>query len=269
MDFFCELTCFYFDSLLDDDKPYIPVSASRSSTGQQQNSLQKGTLETVAHPPPIIASTSSRPLAFNPSQSSLFSANADVDECNESDGNVTDDEYVPSPALGPRKRRRDSCSSSRRRVRVPSEHLSSEHLSSNDDEYRPVKKLRLPPPPRNRQTTSPVAIELAAELPKSNFICPECGWKQMNQRIPDFKRHLRTHTRPSNQDKSKGWWCKGVRLEEAAACGLPKTAEGYLFSGVWRVGGCQRTFARRDALKRHLDNSNVPCIGRTSEGNKN
>lgn len=158
------------------------------------------------------------------------------------------------------KRRRTSSISPKRQTSIPA-------AFSADCDYRPVKKARVAPLSRNRQAASPAAIQLAAGLSKSNFVCPECGWRQSNERMPDFKRHLQTHTRPDNHDTTKGWWCKGVRQEEGPAHGIPRTAEAYIFGGVWRVGGCQRTFARRDALKRHLDNVNVACIGRPCQAN--
>ena len=32
----------------------------------------------------------------------------------------------------------------------------------------------------------------------------------------------------------------------------------YVFGGQLMIGGCMRTFTRRDALKRHVDNPNIP-----------
>ena len=218
------------------------------------------TLEMAAYPPPVVALTSSRSLTSNPSHSSLFSADAEHEPVDEFDGDATDEEYVPSPALLPRQRQRASPTSHKRKPNAP----DGQRTFPNDPSRRPTKRPRAAPSSRNKQTNSPATIELAADQANADLICPECGWKQFNQRLPDFKRHLRTHTRPSEQDQSTGWWCKGVRLDEAAKYNVPSTAEAYLFLDVWRVGGCQRTFARRDALKRHLDNPNVACLGRPS-----
>lgn len=212
---------------------------------------------TLPHPAPIIAkASSSTHLVANPSHNSIFSAADENDADAESDGNATDDddEYTPSPRLNARKRPR---SSSRESYRAPS-------LTSTSSRN---KRQRLPPPSRNTQAASPAAIARAVseQSPTSlNFTCPECGWKQTNERMPDFKRHLRTHTRPSDQDQQRGWWCKGVLLSDVQA-GYHRVPEGsvaFEFQGQWRIGGCVRTFSRRDALKRHLDNCNVRCLGK-------
>ncbi|KAE9405643.1 hypothetical protein BT96DRAFT_811876, partial [Gymnopus androsaceus JB14] len=81
--------------------------------------------------------------------------------------------------------------------------------------------------------------------------CPVCKWEQVNKRLPDFQRHLKTHARADKEDRTMGWWCKGI----------PEGAEEYLFHDHMRVGGCCQTFSRRDALKRHTSNMNVPCTG--------
>ncbi|KAJ3747108.1 hypothetical protein DFH05DRAFT_1391617, partial [Lentinula detonsa] len=108
--------------------------------------------------------------------------------------------------------------------------------------------------------------------------CPACGWEQSNKRMPDYQRHLKTHLRPDKQDKTRGWWCKGVRIEDKdefnARCkenGLKRIeddAEPYWFYDHMRVGGCCQTFSRRDALKRHVANHNVRCGGVIAEGLK-
>ena len=52
---------------------------------------------------------------------------------------------------------------------------------------------------------------------------------------------------------------KGIRLgmtdEERIEAGA------YDFRGRLMIGGCMKTFARRDALKRHVDNPNFSCVG--------
>ncbi|KAJ7245042.1 hypothetical protein B0H12DRAFT_1003300, partial [Mycena haematopus] len=91
--------------------------------------------------------------------------------------------------------------------------------------------------------------------------CRVCGWVQKNKRLPDFKRHVKTHQRAFDEDAEKGWRCKGVLTSEAADWALGPDAPTYTFLGQERVGGCMKTFSRRDALKRHLDNHNVDCVG--------
>ena len=104
----------------------------------------------------------------------------------------------------------------------------------------------------------------------SKFRCPVvgCDYVQKNRRVPDLKRHTVTHDRWLEPDK---WICCGVAIDNAHLYGiamekgmneeeLAKTG-AYMFRGKLMVGGCLKTFARRDALKRHVDNSNISCIG--------
>ncbi|KAF8887168.1 hypothetical protein BD779DRAFT_1722687, partial [Infundibulicybe gibba] len=159
----------------------------------------------------------------------------------------------------PRKRRRTSPAYHTKRS--PSTGVSSAELS-------PTKRIRLPAVSRNKQAADSSIIDAAssgAGSGRCNFICPACGWKQSNQRMPDFKRHLRTHTRPSDEEKERGWWCKGVLYDHAATYNIPQDSQPYLFLGQLRIGGCVRSFSRRDALKRHLDNENVTCVGKPCE----
>lgn len=257
-----------------EDAPFVPTAYRSPVDRGPKTARARKTLrsprtvpafpQTVGHPPPIIA-VGSFSVRQNASLSSIFSApESDRDADGESDGNATDDEYIPSPQLNPRKRRRSLSPS-----RTSNDTFSSSHASSSalNDQGRVKKRARLPPPSRNRQAVSPALLNRVDREPASefNFTCPECGWKQTNERMPDFKRHLRTHTRPSKENQEKGWWCKGVLVKNAAQHHIPQDAEFYLFLGQRRTGGCMRTFSRRDALKRHLDNGNVTCIGRPCE----
>ncbi|KAI0322409.1 hypothetical protein OF83DRAFT_1049320 [Amylostereum chailletii] len=89
---------------------------------------------------------------------------------------------------------------------------------------------------------------------RRSFKCPVCHFTQNNRRLPDLDRHIRTHYRDElNQPK-----CKGVPLARAAEFGLdPADAK----PGATHIGGCWMTFARLDALKRHLHNPNTNCVG--------
>lgn len=124
---------------------------------------------------------------------------------------------------------------------------------------------------RNAPSRNPQCEDAAAFVDKDcGFQCPAsgCGYKQGNRRSPEFKRHLITHGRWMNPGK---WTCCGVGIGSAHLYGLDVrqevTAEerfragAYIFKGQWMIGGCMTTFSRRDALKRHIDNRNIPCVG--------
>ncbi|KAI0718721.1 hypothetical protein C8T65DRAFT_827400 [Cerioporus squamosus] len=98
-------------------------------------------------------------------------------------------------------------------------------------------------------------------VPRSKWQCPYCPYFQHNRRSPDMKRHLATHTRPADKVQ---WVCCGVPLLDAAAHGVPeKLIQGELFEfeGVLMVGGCRKTFSRRDAYGRHLGREKGRCFG--------
>ncbi|KAG7088290.1 hypothetical protein E1B28_012302 [Marasmius oreades] len=182
----------------------------------------------------------------------------DDDEDKDDDRDPTDDEYCPSPPLPARKKTRASGHARRaasRGKRAPRSTSS--------------KPTRVMPQSRNSQSTSPAFLKVVNKkrVRSCDFICPECGFEQENKRMPDYQRHLRTHARPSDEDQSRGWWCKGVPVEERYNYAIPAEAKTYYFQDRQRIGGCRLTFSRRDALKRHLDNPNVSCVGSPSLAN--
>ncbi|KAJ7816134.1 hypothetical protein B0H14DRAFT_1397134 [Mycena olivaceomarginata] len=189
-----------------------------------------------------------RPRRRKSVHSSASGEDSDHDGC-ESSGEASDDEYVP-PTLNSRKRTRRSAAS-------PTASPSSSSTAPN----HPNKRARMAPPSRNKH-----AEIQSVESPDddNDLVCHVCSWVQKNGRLPDFKRHLKTHQRAFEKDAQTGWWCKGVLLSEAADYGLYADAPTYKFLGEERVGGCMKTFSRADALKRHLDNTNVSCVGRPS-----
>ncbi|CAA7261417.1 unnamed protein product [Cyclocybe aegerita] len=130
---------------------------------------------------------------------------------------------------------------------------------------RAPKRPRMSPPSRNTQSTGDISSQIKDvvrnnAIEKTNFQCPECSWKQTNRRLPDFKRHLKTHIRPSANNHDQGFWCRGVPLDQSAGFLIPPDAKPYTFKGEKWIGGCMRSFSRGDALKRHLDNPNMACI---------
>lgn len=79
-------------------------------------------------------------------------------------------------------------------------------------------------------TTSSLAHGLPTPIssPENPWKCPHCPWIQHTQRLPDFLRHQRSHF------VSQSDW----------PCPNPK---------------CGKGFARKDSLKRHLDNRSTGC----------
>lgn len=70
-----------------------------------------------------------------------------------------------------------------------------------------------------------------------------------------MKRHIKTHY-PSK------WFCSGVPIEQADSFALDPAASTMCESlGMWMVGGCGKTFSRRDAYRRHLGRETGSCKG--------
>ncbi|KAF8798813.1 hypothetical protein BYT27DRAFT_7150230 [Phlegmacium glaucopus] len=195
----------------------------------------------------------------------FISPGSDLDADGESDDGESGDEYIPPPDLdiqttGNLKRRR-SRSLYRRTESSPRPSLP---LNSTYSSHSTAKRVRLAPLSRNKQASQATSMAIIRAVnnnlvEQSNFICPECGWRQINKRVPDFKRHLKTHLR-KDDNHSSGFWCKGVRVEDARKHTIQPDATPYTFLDHERIGGCMRTFSRRDALKRHLDNANIFCV---------
>ncbi|RPD60258.1 hypothetical protein L226DRAFT_616775 [Lentinus tigrinus ALCF2SS1-7] len=91
--------------------------------------------------------------------------------------------------------------------------------------------------------------------------CPHCPFVQWNRRGPDFRRHVATHT---GSRAEKVYLCCGVPLIEAAEHGVPDevaNGEVWEYEGLFMVGGCRRTFSRKDAYLRHLNRQAGKCFG--------
>lgn len=207
--------------------------------------------------------------AKRPRTSLILAEDSDRDAEGEEEDNASDDddEWVPynQPKQSKKRSRADHSS------QFDTWNFAAAQGSSNatsrslaqiaPHDVRPAKRTRTSPQSRNVQV--PALSQPEDAIDDLSFKCSECGWVQLNKRLPDFKRHLRTHTRPDDRDQSRGWWCKGV-----LASSVPGFhGEAYEFNGELRFGGCLRTFSRRDALKRHLDNRNVCCLGSIHQDN--
>ncbi|GLB38311.1 putative zinc finger [Lyophyllum shimeji] len=243
-------------SVYSDEEDFRDVIATLTPTRPKPSGLTRhprsrhtAPLQDHPYPHSYVSSSSSRRKPVR--RLSHFTSNdSDYEPGDDSEGNATDDEYVPSPQLAPSRHRRASpaSSTSSRRSTAPSmpstPHSSANHLGS---------KPRRMPSSRNEQSSWDVE-QLVANADKFNFICPVCDRVQRNRRMPDLKRHLRTHARPSSNDQTKGFWCKGVPLDDADMYGIPPTAERFLFLGEWRKhqlrpptrdGGLIHAFLRR------------------------
>ncbi|PCH40736.1 hypothetical protein WOLCODRAFT_162496 [Wolfiporia cocos MD-104 SS10] len=114
--------------------------------------------------------------------------------------------------------------------------------------------------PRNAQVhITPAQAQWAVE----NLACPVpgCAYEQANQRPADMRRHLRSH---GYMDSEREWVCCGVPVAQAAKLGMAAeeiAARKTVYQGVEVVGGCMRTFSRRDSLRRHFKNRRSGCCG--------
>ena len=233
------------------DPPYI---SSVQEIASPQSTRSTPSVEPESPPAPTLSLSPipSRRITRTPRNSSarypppVVFHDSNEDTYSESEGNGSEDEYLPSPTLGPRKRLRSARSAS---AAASSQNQSAEHA--------PRKRPRHSPQPRNVQAT-PDAIPASPTTKNNPWACPYCKWVQRNHRTPDLKRHIRTHTR---LQRPAQWVCCGVPVEEAEHYNVPVDAKPYLWGGEMMVGGCRKEFSRRDALKRHLDNDHISCIG--------
>ncbi|KAI1784162.1 hypothetical protein LXA43DRAFT_244168 [Ganoderma leucocontextum] len=137
-----------------------------------------------------------------------------------------------------------------------SSHSSSSYHSSSPEPYpQPSSELIAC---RRRNAPAPRSTAISA----NRWKCPHCTHVQRNRRSPDLKRHIETHTRGADV---ADWVCCGVPVDNAVELGIPaavlRAAPVFDFEGVLMIGGCRKTFSRRDALKRHLKARNETCYG--------
>ena len=96
----------------------------------------------------------------------------------------------------------------------------------------------------------------------NRWACPHCPYIQHNRRSPDLKRHIKT---PTESADVAMWVCCGVYAPDAMNLGVPAEViqQGQImdFNGVPMIGGCRKTFSRRDALIRHLHKRKGRCFG--------
>ena len=222
---------------------------------------------------PVNGSTASPPPTSSPPSSprcggSKSESEGDTDYTPLSDD---DEEYHPTQETSSKKQKKRKAAS---KYKSPRHTTFSPTCSTSSGSGKSVTSrahIRLHPykrcnPPRNFQCE-----DGAKSIDKeANFQCPVvgCDYIQKNRRIPDLKRHILTHDRWMEPEK---WTCCGVKIEMAHLyCedieeGMTKEeqieAGAYLFRGRLMFGGCLQAFARRDALKRHVDNPKISCVG--------
>ncbi|KAI0717119.1 hypothetical protein C8Q76DRAFT_726672 [Earliella scabrosa] len=111
-------------------------------------------------------------------------------------------------------------------------------------------------------STSNPTNALTATNARNRWKCPHCPHIQRNRRTPDLKRHIATHASGENE---RLWVCCGVPVVDAPEFGIPaeviKEWPVFEFEGMFMLGGCKRTFSRRDAYKRHLKREVGNCFG--------
>lgn len=213
----------------------------RSSTPQLQNCSRELCRSPPVDLPDLLHSTLS----------------SDLEDSEESGG---DDEYMPSRSPISKKHHRSSpypTASTNAMCTIPQPCTRP----------RKDKRIRGSPPSRNKQATTDQVEVLRRSLrcdksEESNLVCPfpGCMYEQHNGRMPDFRRHIRTHIRKDGEVR-----CKGISWDDVLS--FPQRFRNVAHEkpytvpnepGLW-VGGCLKTFSRADALKRHLNTTS--CEG--------
>ncbi|KAI0760557.1 hypothetical protein C8Q74DRAFT_1441177 [Fomes fomentarius] len=163
------------------------------------------------------------------------------------------DVYTISPSVleSPRQRERPQRGSSPHASNVPYTHYPG------PQQYALLTYKR-----RNVQVPDEVAAGSLkpAAIRTNPWRCPYCPYEQYNRRSPELKRHVATH----NSEEATPWVCCGVPVFDAHVHGVPENVvheEAFQFGGVLMVGGCKKTFSRRDLLSHHLRREEGRCFG--------
>ena len=231
---------------------YAP-SLDRSCDSQNPSTPERAS---VASPP---TSSSASPSCYD--NSKLGS----VGDINYSPPSDEDEEYLPTQTICPERKKR-KVGVRAKSTSTRSSTSESEKTTDSSRGHRRSHPYKQPNHSRNFQRRDGARLINKA----SEFQCPVagCDHTQKNRRIPDLKRHVATHDRWIEPEK---WTCCGVGMDRAHLCGQWITAGmskeeqikagAYEFKGKLMVGGCLNTFSRRDALKRHVDNPKISCVG--------
>ena len=187
-----------------------------------------------------------------------------------------DKEYHPAPAIPSKKLKKCRTVSrprSSRRERFSSTNTSSSGPGSGSEGSASSSRVtwRFHPDPRLNTSSNFQRVDGSKHIDKdSAFHCTVvgCEYKQDNHRVRELRRHIEIHERWMEPDK---WTCCGVGMDVAHLYdvgleeGMPGEefigAGAYIFRGRLMIGGCMGTFSRRDALKRHVDNPKINCVG--------
>ena len=224
---------------------------------------------------PVNESTASPPTTSSP-PSSPRSGGSESDGEGETDytppSDNDDEEYRPTPVTSFRKQKMRKAAS---KYKFPRHAAYSPARSTSSESEKSATSSRArsrPHPYKPRISFRNFQRKDGTRLidKESDFQCPVvgCDYVQKNERIPDLRRHVMTHDRWMEPGK---WTCCGVGMERAFLYGRgieegmtkdeQTKAGAYFFRGQLMIGGCRRVFSRRDALKRHVDNPNVRCVG--------
>ncbi|EJF56884.1 hypothetical protein DICSQDRAFT_174471 [Dichomitus squalens LYAD-421 SS1] len=176
----------------------------------------------------------------------------------EDDGVPLPNECVPQTTSNISQSTRGAHQASR-----SSSHSSSSASPSPVAEPHPGTSPRLVASTRrNAQVPSPNAHSSSSLIRTNRWACPHCPYVQHNRRSPDLKRHIETHTHGADVAM---WVCCGVYALDALDQGVPVEVvrQGQImdFDGVPMIGGCMKTFSRKDALIRHLKAQKGKCFG--------
>lgn len=168
---------------------------------------------------------------------------------NKTDVSPHDHRLIMERRLSPRKApptaNRRSLRSPKSATRAPESHTSKEG-------YLPAGTQHNTDSIENNRKTSP-------RRPPSS-VCPVCRQKFSSSSV---SQHIETHANSTSDTDGILWRCKGVRVEDAPAYRVPMSSPMYTHNNVIRIGGCLRTFRRRDALTRHLLSA-TSCFGTAS-----
>ena len=97
--------------------------------------------------------------------------------------------------------------------------------------------------PRNKQVEGIWKIEDLQH--ETELKCNEC--QHTSKRQIDLTRHMKTHR------ATEPFVCLGVPVGEARR-GVDRSV-GVMYGGWWYVGGCAKSFSRKDSCQRHIKNS--------------